>query len=37
MMSGQRTEAERSVQLAEKAGFRVNPELKSDIRRISAK
>ena len=34
MMNGQRQEAQRSVSLAEKAGFRVNPQLKQDIDRL---
>ena len=34
MMSGRKAEAEAAVKAAEKAGFRVNPQLKEDIRRI---
>jgi tetratricopeptide (TPR) repeat protein len=34
MMSGKKTEAENSVKLAEKAGFRVNPQLKEDIKKL---
>ena len=34
MMSGKKTEAESAVKLAEKAGFRVNPQLKADIKKL---
>jgi tetratricopeptide (TPR) repeat protein len=34
MMSGKKTEAENSVKAAEKAGFRVNPQLKEDIKKL---
>ena len=34
MLSGRRTEAEAAVKLAEKAGFKVNPQLKADIRKL---
>ena len=35
MMKGQKAEAENSVKLAEKAGFKVNPQLKSDIKKLN--
>lgn len=34
MMSGKKVEAENSVKLAEKAGFKVNPQLKADIKKL---
>jgi len=34
MMNGRRAEAENAVKLAEKAGFKVNPQLKADIKKI---
>jgi len=34
MLTGQKNEAENSVKLAEKAGFRVNPQLKADIKKL---
>ena len=34
MMSGKKAEAENAVKLAEKAGFKVNPQLKEDIKRL---
>ena len=36
MLNGRRADAERSVKLAEKAGFRVNPGLKGDIAKLPA-
>jgi tetratricopeptide (TPR) repeat protein len=35
MMKGQKVEAENSVKLAEKAGFKVNPQLKADIKKLN--
>jgi tetratricopeptide (TPR) repeat protein len=35
MMKGMKAEAENSVKLAEKAGFKVNPQLKADIKKLS--
>jgi len=35
MMSGKKAEAENAVKLAEKAGFKVNPQLKADIKKLS--
>ena len=35
MMKGQKAEAENSVKLAEKAGFKVNPQLKTDIKKLN--
>lgn len=35
MMKGQKAEAETSVKLAEKAGFKVNPQLKADIKKLN--
>jgi len=34
MMSGRKADAENSIKLAEKAGFRVNPQLKEDIKKL---
>ena len=34
MLSGRKTEAETAVKLAEKSGFKVNPQLKADIRKL---
>jgi tetratricopeptide (TPR) repeat protein len=34
MMAGRKAEAENSVKLAEKAGFKVNPQLKEDIKKL---
>ena len=34
MMSGKKTEAENAVKMAEKAGFKVNPQLKADIKSL---
>ena len=34
MLSGRKTEAESAVKLAEKAGFKVNPQLKADINKM---
>jgi tetratricopeptide (TPR) repeat protein len=35
MMKGNKAEAENSVKLAEKAGFKVNPQLKADIKKLN--
>lgn len=35
MMNGKKVEAENSVKVAEKAGFKVNPQLKADIKKLS--
>jgi Flp pilus assembly protein TadD len=35
MMSGKKAEAESSVKAAEKAGFKVNPQLKDDIKKLA--
>jgi len=35
LQKGQRAEAENSVKLAEKAGFKVNPQLKADIKKLN--
>ena len=35
MMKGQKAEAENSVKLAEKAGFKVHPQLKADIKKLN--
>jgi tetratricopeptide (TPR) repeat protein len=35
MQKGQRAEAENAVKLAEKAGFKVNPQLKEDIKKLN--
>jgi Flp pilus assembly protein TadD len=35
MMSGRKKEAEEAVKAAERAGFRVNPQLKADIKNMS--
>lgn len=37
MMSGRASEAEQAVRAAERSGFRVNPQLKADVRRLSAR
>jgi len=34
-MKGNKAEAENSVKLAEKAGFKVNPQLKADIKKLN--
>jgi tetratricopeptide (TPR) repeat protein len=34
MMSGKKTEAENSIKSAEKAGFKVNPQLKADVNKL---
>jgi hypothetical protein len=34
-MTGRKADAEASVKAAEKAGYRVNPRLKEDIRKMS--
>jgi Flp pilus assembly protein TadD len=35
MMSGSKPEAENALKLAEKAGFKVNPQLKADIKKLN--
>jgi Flp pilus assembly protein TadD len=35
MMNGRKAEAEAAVKSAEKAGFKVNPQLKADIRKLN--
>ena len=35
LLSGRKAEAENAVKMAEKAGFKVNPQLKADIKKIS--
>jgi Flp pilus assembly protein TadD len=36
MLRGQKAEAEEAVKAAERAGYRVNPGLKADIRKIGS-